>query len=500
MQLINILFITSIIIVTKIVRKNIPLEKKYLYLMLFTLPWVNDRGLGPIEFGFTIYPHYIFAFCFIFTYLLKKIRRKDLIFYRTPLDISVSCFIFVTILSLWQVRYTIPNPLTAYASANSIFNKVVYFRSMAQIGAVAYMILIYWFMVNVIQDKETLISCLKVLFVSSLVFISVIVFNYLVYLIGVHSPNLILNRIFSAAFLCSESSYMPRLSGLFTEPAFLGVYILTVIPVPFCLYKLKVYRLRIIIMTTVFFILAIVFTFSKTAYLGLIIILLTTVFYIPSFKGKKKKIFLAIVISTVIGFFLFKIMPENRLIMLLKHRSGHITKEQFLKALRCIRIGEHEATLENWGILTKLNNIMSAFFMWKEHPFLGIGWGNYVFNYFNYNPQIIDWFWGNRDPTTPEVENLYIRIVAETGIIGFSVFIYIIRKIIVCMLKGIRNSRSDNFKIILILYLATFLAILITYNSFSNFYVTHIWILLAMGMAILRLEKSLGPASKLPPF
>ena len=173
MQLINILFLIVIIILAKILRKDLPLEKKYLYLMIFTLPWINDRGFGPIEFGFTIYPHYIFAFCFISVYLIKRLKRKEFIFYRTPLDVFLALGIFVTILSLWQIRYTIPSPLITYCQASAIFNKTVYLKGITQTGALAYMAAIYWFVVNSIENKKDLIACLKVLLASALIFASV---------------------------------------------------------------------------------------------------------------------------------------------------------------------------------------------------------------------------------------------------------------------------------------------------------------------------------------
>lgn len=519
-QLINLLFLTAVIIGARIIRKDIPIEKKYLYLMLFTLPWINERGFGPLELGFTIYPHYVFAFCFISTYLVKRFKRGELVFYRTPLDISLVLFIFVTVVSLWQIRYTIPSPLTTYASANSIFNKTIYFRSLAQIGAVAYMMVIYWVMVNIIEDKQILVNCFKVLLISSIIFISVTVFAFLMYLVGVKMPVLALSKIFSVSFIIGFEGF-PRLSGLFTEPMLLGVYVLTAIPVPFCLYKFGVWRNRGAMALTLFiFVLAIFFTLAKSAYAGfLVALLISVVLYMRYFKismaqiirwggnwfvtiicriidlkRKKKLLFISLllfsaIITTGVIFYLVKCDPIGRFAIMAKQRAGFITKEQFFKAIRCIKIDNREATLANWGTLTKLNNIMAGILMWRAHPILGVGWGNYVFNYFNYNPEIVTWFWTNIDPTPPGVENLYVRMFAETGLAGFAVLVYMILKIITCMARGIRNSRPDDFRVMLVMYLSTFVGILVCYNSFSNFYVTHIWVLLALGMGALRLSK-----------
>lgn len=64
----------------------------------------------------------------------------------------------------------------------------------------------------------------------------------------------------------------------------------------------------------------------------------------------------------------------------------------------------------------------TAFEMFKAHPFLGIGWGNYIFQYQDYSQSL------GIAPTAEDraAHNLYLEILSESGIIGFTTFMTIV--------------------------------------------------------------------------
>lgn len=73
----------------------------------------------------------------------------------------------------------------------------------------------------------------------------------------------------------------------------------------------------------------------------------------------------------------------------------------------------------------------------EDNPFIGVGLGNFVGNYFVY-----------------EVHNTFVSILAETGIIGFSSYLLLLAVILVCI---VRVDIPIKFKIFLYIAFALFL-------------------------------------------
>lgn len=105
---------------------------------------------------------------------------------------------------------------------------------------------------------------------------------------------------------------------------------------------------------------------------------------------------------------------------------------------------------------------------WQEHPVIGIGPGSF-------GP-----YAANHPYVTPAdgfriVNNEYLELLAESGILGLAVFAIIVLILIIRTLKAIKLAKDKFTKTILIGLLAAFIGILVQYNTFSVLYIMHIW-------------------------
>jgi hypothetical protein len=123
------------------------------------------------------------------------------------------------------------------------------------------------------------------------------------------------------------------------------------------------------------------------------------------------------------------------------------------------------------------------------HPLLGVGLGNTGFYfreltpaYSYYLPELVRILTGTQE--FPNPKNLWVRLLAETGIVGFSIFIIwlFIMALGALMLIKKRNGLSG------VVGLATFLAILAQFwegFSLDTFALPQFWILLGLTTALL---------------
>lgn len=64
--------------------------------------------------------------------------------------------------------------------------------------------------------------------------------------------------------------------------------------------------------------------------------------------------------------------------------------------------------------------------MFKDHPLLGVGKGNYQFNYPLYARRVMKDRSFSAEVTAKETHNDYVQLLAETGIAGFGLFVWVL--------------------------------------------------------------------------
>lgn len=124
-----------------------------------------------------------------------------------------------------------------------------------------------------------------------------------------------------------------------------------------------------------------------------------------------------------------------------------------------------------------------------KHPYFGVGFGGFGAALTNYPPKIA----GNY----PIANNAFWELLAELGLFGFGLLIAFVGTI---LWQGYRTfSQAEGLhRAYLAGLIAATVAIIIQYQSFTGFFLTHIWVCVAMlsGLTIIRHERPQTEPSK----
>lgn len=121
----------------------------------------------------------------------------------------------------------------------------------------------------------------------------------------------------------------------------------------------------------------------------------------------------------------------------------------------------------------RLNKFQEAIIAWQTAPVFGIGLGNF-------GPHIAS-YPADKPPRGWEiVNNEYLELLAETGIVGLSAVGLLLVTVFSRSLIAYRASKDDYLKAILIGLTAALVGILVQYNFFSTLYIIHVWFLLGL--------------------
>lgn len=125
----------------------------------------------------------------------------------------------------------------------------------------------------------------------------------------------------------------------------------------------------------------------------------------------------------------------------------------------------------------RLKAFEKAIQWWETAPLTGIGLGNY-------GPAVA------QDPLiVPEhgwdiVNNQYLELLAETGIIGLALMLLFWGLVLVRSFVAFYKTNNQLIKAVLGGLTAAFIAILVQYNFVSTLYIMHIWVLIGLLVAL----------------
>lgn len=251
----------------------------------------------------------------------------------------------------------------------------------------------------------------------------------------------------------------PRVQAFSREPLYLGNYLLVPLGAMAGLLFAKLARPGLVplaLLTLLTFIL----TLSRGAFVALavaVVFLIVVAFrkivnFRTVFWGA------TILILTVVGFN----MIFNRLNPDLKERFlAHATVADYRKG---------ESTQ---GRLNAFTKALNAF---EEKPITGIGLGGYGMYVLNYPSEAPSGGWFI-------VNNQYLELLAETGIIGLAAFLFLVVVIISRSLVAYFKTRDSFAQSMLLGLTAAFVGTLVQYNFFSTVAIIHIWILMGLIVA-----------------
>ena len=203
-----------------------------------------------------------------------------------------------------------------------------------------------------------------------------------------------------------------------------------------------------------------VLTVSRGAYIGMIAMIVALLIFQVKliFRIKTILALLLVFIAVFGGAFLALYKNESRA---LDEFIAHVAVED---------------RTEGESVVSRLNAAEQAIELYKNHPVLGIGIGN-----FGPNVQF--------DPSeTPDegwfiVNDEYLEILAEMGMVGLIVFALIILSLYIRAFIALAGSKNSFMRIFLSSMLIALLGILVQYATFSTIYIFHIWFTIALVSA-----------------
>ncbi|MGB4595015.1 MAG: O-antigen ligase family protein [Anaerolineaceae bacterium] len=305
-------------------------------------------------------------------------------------------------------------------------------------------------------------------------------------------------------FSSSGKIFVRRVYGLAFEPSWLA-HQLNILFIPlflaasyhgFTLSELKLFRKFNLEHTLLFASIAALFlSFSRIGWLTGILLLAYLLFRLvsqtidrtekpgnKSHRGRRVIIWFCLIVGLVglmigLGFILTKIDPRNAKLFDLE---------------RFKQFG-FMGWASQLGVAERVIFWLSAYQVYLMHPLLGVGFGGagYFFpqvlpDYGFRLPEIVKVL--TTDTFIPNAKNLWVRLLAETGIVGFIVFLswlYVVLKAAVGLEK---KSKPDIYRFMGLFGKLALLALLIEGFSTDTFGLPYFWLVFGLVVAVARFE------------
>jgi len=266
----------------------------------------------------------------------------------------------------------------------------------------------------------------------------VVVLGYIQYFLYPNLRNL---------YYLGWDDHLYRMFSSFLDPNFVGaffvIYFLFTVFLIFELIKEKItFKFIFILLTSIFTLGAIYLTYSRGAFIMLVVGLLSFLWL----KGKRKILILIFVGLVALIF----IAPK----------SFKLEGTDFLRVV---------STQE------RIANMQQGLEVFARSPVIGVGFNSYRYalnRYFGVNNSI----WQTTHAGAGN-DNSYIFVLATTGVVGFSVFIFMLYKMLMLGRQKFKNEYA-------ILFISIFLALLVN-SIFTNtlFYVLILeWVWIFAGL------------------
>lgn len=216
-----------------------------------------------------------------------------------------------------------------------------------------------------------------------------------------------------------EAVFYGRVRSLTSEASYFGMYAAVVLPWVFSLFieYNKGWKKFFSILLLGGFLLAIVLTFSRTSY---VILCIEAALYIFLFRSSIlyywKQFLLAIFLLAVLGMYTFEVFMSDLSLF-------------DIWAIFESLVGGGDGIREGSNI-ARYGSVAAAMDIFLEYPLFGVGFGAYGFYAPDYYPvwawrsiEILNWSQNMIGGSWPPVHNLYVRLLAETGIFGLLTWI-----------------------------------------------------------------------------
>lgn len=141
-----------------------------------------------------------------------------------------------------------------------------------------------------------------------------------------------------------------------------------------------------------------------------------------------------------------------------------------------IDVARTEVTDANFSVVERIAHWQAALAMWTDHPWLGVGAGNYAVVYDQYN--LPRWY----EPLG-HAHNIYLNFAAEAGLLGLLAYLWLWLASLWQALRG--AAASDRLTAAVAAGILGGLTAATVHNFFDNLWVQHIYLTLALLLGLL---------------
>lgn len=404
-------------------------------LLIFFLPF---ERIPSIDIGlFTLKVNQVLALMVILAWILAIMFNKRKIM-PNPLAWPIILFIFINFISIFVAGNTM--------RAAEVF---VFISFMAFVGMVT---------VNMVDSKEAIKKIIKVLFWSTLLVCVFALFQFFGDLIGLPTSITGLREAYTKAIFG-----FPRVMAFSNEPLYLANFLLIPLGVGLSIYlnKTTSFKQNWLFAFLGLIILVFILTASRGAYLGLAGMVL---FFLVVMAKRIFTVRNIATISIILGIVLFSSWA------FLSYAEPQALDE-FISRVKLEDINVAESSVG------RLQAYEQALVFWRESPIIGIGVGNY-------GPKVKNF----PDPSTVSgwdiVNNEYLEILAETGILGLGSFLLIL--VLLFWRAAIAYYKTNDLflRSLVVGMCAALVGILVQYIFFSTLYIMYIWVLIGLIIAV----------------
>lgn len=413
-----------------------------------------------------------FILLLVQSYLTKKISIP----FKSPVFKTLLVFIAWCLIT---TILNIPDVINNYFKHTGGINRFIRQYSSLLISTVIFF-LFYWNVLIKMTTKDILYKIRKTFFLSLIV---ASVYGFLetgVVFFGMHflTPILKLFDYFPFLEVVLDPSGGGRISSICYEPPFLAIYLISIAGWMFSYILTEKGILKFI--PTIAVVLLTFFSGSRT---GLLVVFFQLfIFLTILYKDKKYRQYITY------GFFSLSVLFSIVLIF-----NGN----KIIKA-----VSEKAESLNFNHNLTKSISNQSRFGMqysdlqvFKENPLLGVGFGQQTYSArFHYpgwatknNYEFKLYYNNSSEPSFPPAYNLYTRLLAETGLIGVSLFLMIIY-LTISKTKNMIMSIKNEVQILSYILLISFVGLFINWLQIDSFRMYCVWLCIAI-LIRLKLEE-----------
>ena len=435
-----------------------------LYLLIFAVPWgsIREIRLGTVTVGITE----ALVGLVLAAWLAKMVAAREIKTVHPPLLLPLLIFLGATLLSL-----------TVTLSLQYSLKEIL--KWLEVLG-------IYLFVVNMIGRREA----------KTIVFL-ILLAGISQALLGIYQ---FFGRVGPEGFLLFDRFI--RAYGTFKQPNPYGGYLGLVLPLAYSLslgtkgygtrdrgqgtgdkgsLPFNSYLLIALAMAGVVLMLAaMLMTLSRGAWLGFIAALIV-MNVVRSRRAAVLFVLALILLSLVIVMGGLQLLPEAIVQRFL----------DFLPFLAGVDIHTIEVTPANFAVIERLAHWQAGWDMFSEHPWLGVGIGNYEPVYPAY--ALPRW-----DEPLGHAHNYYLNIAAEAGLVGLSAYLILGAAVFWQAWRAVRRTSGYWQRVAVgILGILTHLAV---HNFFDNLYVHGMYVHIAVLLGLIFIANSNHQKDDDPPL